>query len=551
MLGWFVGGVLALGLSGRADDEVDIFRSADLLRIAITLPEAGWEQLEQSSAGRGRAKAKAKAVVREGDKNYFDVAVQLKGFTSFQPLNRTPSLTLDFNQFVPGQKFHGLTKISLNNSLQDPSRLSEKLARELFAAAGVPVPRADHAVVSLNGRELGLYVLAEGYDKSFLRRHFQDASGNFYEGGTLQDVHRSMQLKSGTDPEDRSDVDRLLRAAREPDATPRYEALAAVLDLDRYFAMVAVESMLCHSDSYSMNRNNYRIYHHPATDRLVFLPHGMDRILGTHRSNLDLPVVPPARGVITRALLSTPEGRRRYVEIAEALFNRLFDPERLCRRVREIDAKIVKERVRLPGDRNTWGGSDRAPSEDAADLCWRIERRVAELKLQFSQRSNLLALTPFAEFNAAGAATLTSWRVQRVMGQPPVEAFLTHRDGRSLLRLQSSAANLHTTLYCRVAVPSGRYELVGHLRVDSPESAQTAMTLLRYHASDRFTTEHSRLLLQSPRHLITVQPMSAPEELEFRYEIRCPSREVWVDPSALELVRVTGAASRPGFRTGN
>jgi spore coat protein CotH len=113
----------------------------------------------------------------KGKPLYTNVAVHLKGSFSFQPIDGKPSLTLNFDRFAPGQRFHGLTKIHLNSSLQDPSYLCEALARELFNDAGVPTPRAGHALVNLNGRQLGLFVLIEGVNKQFLKRHFKSANG--------------------------------------------------------------------------------------------------------------------------------------------------------------------------------------------------------------------------------------------------------------------------------------------------------------------------------------------------------------------------------------
>ena len=307
----------ALDPAGAQAPGSDLFTDTNLLRISIEIPDAGMQILRQTRTGQSsQTKPKAEARVSEGGRVYTNVTVQLKGFTTFQPIDRLPALTLNFDKLAPKQRFHGLAKISLNNSAQDRTRLHEKLSRELFAAAGVPVPRADHAIVSLNGRELGLYVLVEGYDKEFLKRHFRRTDGNLYEGGVLQDIDRPLHVNSGKDPTDRTAVQRLIRAAREPEPERRLRALEEVLDLNRFLSMMAMETILCHSDSYSMNRNNYRLYHDPGTDKFVFMPHGMDRVLGTHRSSLDLPIVPPALGLVARAVLSTEEGRRRYGERA-------------------------------------------------------------------------------------------------------------------------------------------------------------------------------------------------------------------------------------------
>jgi hypothetical protein len=98
---------------------------------------------------------------------------------TFQPIDAKPSLTLNFDKFAPGQRFHGLTKIHLNNSVQDPSYLCEQFARELFVAVGVPSPRATPALLNLNGRDLGVSVLVEGANKQFVKRNFASTRAIF------------------------------------------------------------------------------------------------------------------------------------------------------------------------------------------------------------------------------------------------------------------------------------------------------------------------------------------------------------------------------------
>ena len=113
------------------------------------------------------------AEIREGQTTYTNVALHLKGAAgSFQSVDQKPALTLNFDRFAPGQRFHGLTKLSLNNSVQDPTFVSEQLCRELFLKANCRAPRCT-ARVGLNGRDLGLYVLTEGWDKQFLKRTFK------------------------------------------------------------------------------------------------------------------------------------------------------------------------------------------------------------------------------------------------------------------------------------------------------------------------------------------------------------------------------------------
>jgi spore coat protein CotH len=206
-------------------------------------------------------------------------------------------LTLNFDKFAEGQDFHGFRKISLNNSVQDRSYLSEKISREMFEAAGVPVPRADHAKVELNGRDLGLYVLVEGYNKQFLKRYFHNTKGNLYDGGFLREVTDELTANSGDKPEDQSDREALVKAAFEPDAKKRLARLEQVLDLDRFLSFLAMEVMLCHWDGYAMNKNNYRLYHDLDSNRNGFLSARARPNVWGGSGNSKLPVLPhPRRG---------------------------------------------------------------------------------------------------------------------------------------------------------------------------------------------------------------------------------------------------------------
>jgi 5-methylcytosine-specific restriction endonuclease McrA len=182
-----------------------------------------------------------------------------------------PALALSFDKFAPGQRFHGLQKVYLNNSVQDPSYLSEKICREMFLAAGLPAPRAGHAVVHLNRRNLGLYVLLEGWDKRFLKQHFNDARGNLYDGGYGNEVTNRLDINSGDFPNDRSRLELLAQASEEPDLGKRLARMGEALDMDRFLTFVAMEIMLAHWDGYTMNRNNFRIFHDLSSNRLVFL----------------------------------------------------------------------------------------------------------------------------------------------------------------------------------------------------------------------------------------------------------------------------------------
>jgi spore coat protein H len=321
-----------------------LFSSKEIPHLAIEISAADLAVLRSSKLNMGgdMGRSNVMATIREGPQVYTNVAVHLKGSRgSFRGLDGKPGFTLHFNKFVEGQCFHGLQKISLNNSVQDSSYLCEMLGRQMFNAAGVPVPRVTHATVDLNGRHLGVFVLVEGYDKPFLKRHFKDAGGNFYEADPSNDIDGNLEVKSGDHPKDRIALDRLIVATRENDSKKRWEALERSLDLDRFITGMALETMIGHWDGYCGNLNNYRIFHDRQQDKLVFLPHGMDQLFGMGRSRRrDPALVPRMRGSVAAAVIETEEGRRRYLTRLAELQTNVFNVREMTNEIVEVSARL-------------------------------------------------------------------------------------------------------------------------------------------------------------------------------------------------------------------
>ena len=90
-----------------------------------------------------------------------DVGVRKKGFLGSQS-DTKPSLKLRYDKYVDGQSLGGvMERMTLNNSIQDVSMVNTCLSYQVFAAAGLPSPRCNFATVTVNGKELGLYIHLE------------------------------------------------------------------------------------------------------------------------------------------------------------------------------------------------------------------------------------------------------------------------------------------------------------------------------------------------------------------------------------------------------
>lgn len=257
------------------------------------------------------------------------VAVHLKGTTSFLPLDKKPSFTLSTDHFVKGRRLMGLHKFHLNNSVQDTTYLCEDIAGELFHRAGVPGARTAWATVKLNERDLGLYVLKEGLTSDFLIMHFGKASGNFYDGGLHHDVFQPLKLESGDGPRDWSDLKALNTAAALPDLAARWQKMQTLIDMDRFVSMMAMESLTCHIDGYSMMQNNFYIYFDPASGKAVFIVHGLDRMFKKPED----PLEPKLHAVLSKAVMSVPEGKQRYRARLAEMVEKVFDPKWMTARI--------------------------------------------------------------------------------------------------------------------------------------------------------------------------------------------------------------------------
>lgn len=382
----------------------DLFTNAAIRHLRLEISQSGLNALRRYHYSRNADpddRPEVPCTVREGDQVYTNVAVHLKGAAgSFRPVDDKPALTLKFDKWVEGQVFHGLEKISLNNSVQDYSFLNEKLSRELFARAGVPVPRSDYATVELNGRALGLYVLVEGWNKQFLKHHFPDAKSNLYDAPLTADIDRPLNVTSGENPNDQSDLRALTQACKDPETTNRLALLEKLIDLDRFISLVALDCLTWNWDGYAMNKNNYRVFHDNSTGRLVFLPHGLDQLFWKPEG----PIVTGRQGMVGRALLSSPEGRKRVLERVAQLRRTVFTPEMVNRRVEELAARL-KPAARQ-GGLIASSRHEQAVQQQKQSIAHRF-RSVDE---QLAGVKNLLAI------GIGESTTITNWRSLVVSG---------------------------------------------------------------------------------------------------------------------------------------
>jgi spore coat protein CotH len=274
-----------------ADNE-ELFDPERIPRFDLEIPPASLEILRGVRGPMDPAQETyVRATFRHAGETLTEVGVRIKGEASFRPPDEKSAFKIKFDEFVPKQAFRGLKRLTLNNMVEDPSFLAERMAYHLFRAAKLPAPRCNSALVYVNGTLYGLYANVETEDKPFLRRWFTSDEGNLYEEGQRDFVPGAagaFDLETNESVDDRSDLEGLIGALATTGPATFLADVGKWLDVPHFLRFTAAEAAANQWDMYAYTvfyPNNFRIYHDPASDRLVFLPWGMDMSMKPFRDS--------------------------------------------------------------------------------------------------------------------------------------------------------------------------------------------------------------------------------------------------------------------------
>jgi hypothetical protein len=179
-----------------------------------------------------------------------------------------------------------------------------------------------------------------------------------------------------------------------------------------------MELLTTHWDGYAIHFNNYRLYHDPKTDKMVFITHGLDWAFRRPNVSID----PPLKSVMTHAVLTTPQGQKLYHERIRTLFATVFKPPVIIDRMEQALRKI-----RLAG----------LKAEDLA----LVERRAGVMRERIQLRATRVAeqlrgIEPEPlKFDSAGFAYPVSWRDDTDVGDSLLDR--VKLQGKNTLHIQA------------------------------------------------------------------------------------------------------------------
>ena len=211
---------------GGTDLSAELYDPAKLPRFDIDLP-AGVDRCAEPGVRTGRSAARTiyvTATLRYGARRCRDIGLRIKGEASFRKLDEKPPFKLKFDEFVDDQTFRGLKRLTLNNMVEDPSFLAERMAYDVFRAAELPAPRCNSALVYVNGRLLRRLRerRSRGQDRSSRAGSPATTATCTKRGRTTscRAPETAFDLETNETANDRTDLAQLDRRGRQP-RTPR------------------------------------------------------------------------------------------------------------------------------------------------------------------------------------------------------------------------------------------------------------------------------------------------------------------------------------------
>lgn len=336
--------------------------------VELLMDPADWDAL----VAEPHADVWRRATLRWGGATWPDVGVQPSGQNSRIRGNPKPSLLLNFEQFVPGRRFHGLPSLKLNWLLDDPAMMRQWLVFAIHRARGRPAPREGYARLFVNGSYKGLYGVTERINREFVRARFGPGVNQLYKKtATGEDfvwhgpdpslyVPRMFEPSIEALPAGAEEVRDLFDALHHRP----YEEVARVLDVEAFLEFIAIEVLTCEDDGYrsgpdargNLWSSNFYLYKSPRSGRFLLLP--WDRGESYWRP-IDEPITFTfERRVLTRRLLvERPENLPRFRRILAELIAGPSAPDVMAARVEHLRHRLeAYVPLEPPNPHRLWSG---------------------------------------------------------------------------------------------------------------------------------------------------------------------------------------------------
>ncbi|MGL1935392.1 MAG: CotH kinase family protein [Fibrobacterales bacterium] len=328
------------------------FDSTQVLSVEIELDSADWEFVRDQRRDVWENLMGEACLSEEWDDPYEfrnatltlngnvipNVGIRKKGFLG-SVNSIKPSLKIKLDEYVEGQEYFGLDRITLNNNISDPSHITQCLSYQLFLKAGLPAPQCNFAQVTVNGTYLGLYSNIESIKKRFLRRHFQNENGFLFEG-TQSDFREgwtaTFEQKTNKKEDGFEHINGIINAL-ESNGDSLVQNVSRVIDLDEFYTFWGLELLIGHSDGMTSDANNFYFYFSPTNQKAYFIPWGVDKTFTNISKFSSLGLLTYSNSLLPFKLYSYSSTREQFKKNLEQLLDDVWDEGQLLKEVDRLE----------------------------------------------------------------------------------------------------------------------------------------------------------------------------------------------------------------------
>lgn len=237
----------------------------------------------------------APVTLKFNGQTWWEIGMRYKGNSSLNSAWRQGikklSFRLSFDKFeddhpeLDNQRFFGFKKMTFSNGFSDDSLIRDKVAADLFRAAGLPTARGSFARVYVDHGDgpvyFGLYTMIEDPSDELPDAQLADGSGTLYkpDGAAAAWTHFDavdFEKKTNEDDPDFSAIEGAITAlhgaSRVSDPAAWRAGLEQRLDVPGFLRWLALNQSMVNWDTYGRMTHNYYVYDDPTSGLLIWMP---------------------------------------------------------------------------------------------------------------------------------------------------------------------------------------------------------------------------------------------------------------------------------------
>lgn len=378
-----------------------IFPKEEVIEVKLEIDEADFQDMLENPM----EEEYKTATIDYNGYRMENIAVRTKGNSSLSSVAQMESdrysFKVNFDYYIEGQSLLGLSVINLNNNFSDATYMREFLTYQLLEEMGVPVPKTSYVNLFINGELKGLYLAVEEINEPFLRRYYEDTSGDLYkpEGngsdliwkGEELENYSGMVLKTNEKSSDHGALFTMLKALDEGTDVEKY------INVDSFLRYLAVSTALVNLDSYQGSlKHNYYLYEEQGY--FHFLPWDFNMsFAGFSRGgqSIGLKIDEPTEGDMEERplidkLLAVAEYKETYHQYMEEIVNGFMDKAQFRTIVNELAALLRPHVENDPTKFYTLEEFEKAIFDEESGLIAFTETRAENIKQQLSGEISLV-----------------------------------------------------------------------------------------------------------------------------------------------------------------